>query len=88
MYNRTTSTTVCAKCAHLFVPFKSAPHWRWLCRAKKLAPVYNPLTGQHDRFEPYERCKDVNGGDCPFYQFGPGDLNPRATPEGEILHEH
>lgn len=84
-FDRTTSTTVCLACAHLLVPFKDAPHWRWLCQAKKLAAVYNPLTGQNDKFEPYERCKDVNGGDCPFYAPGPNKLRPRATADGEVI---
>ena len=85
MYDRTTSTTVSAACRHLVLPFKSAPHWRWLCGAAKLEPVYNALTGHSDKFPPYAWCKNINGGDCPRYEPGPNELKPRATPEGEIL---
>lgn len=84
MYDRSSSTTVCAACANVILPFKTAPWWRWLCSANKLAPRYNPVTGQQDKDEPYERCSVINAGDCSFYTPGPNAIRPRATPEGEI----
>lgn len=84
VYDRQSSTTVCAQCAMVLVPFKSAPWWRWLCTANKVVPVYNPVTGQQDREEPYERCRSINAGDCSKYLAGPNAIHPRATAEGEV----
>ncbi len=86
MYNRETSSTVCAKCANLIVPPGARQHWYyWCCNARQWEPVYNPVTGQHDRHPPHRYCKDINSGDCPAYEPGPNNLNPKATADGEII---
>ena len=86
MYDRNLSTTICAKCANLIIPDGARNRFYfWQCHAKKWPPVYNPVTGQHDRHPPYHLCVDLNAGDCPLYEPGPNELKPKATPEGEIL---
>lgn len=85
MFDRQTSSTVCAACANLIVPEGARSRWyRWQCHAWPREPVWNAVTGQHDKEEPYYFCKDRNSGDCAKYEPGPNTIRPRATTDGEI----
>lgn len=85
MYERATSTTICVNCTHLVVPPGSKGHWYyWQCIAKPRPLEYNPVTGLTDKVPPRCYCKDVNGGDCPFYKAGPNEINPRADADGVV----
>lgn len=75
------TTTYCSDCEHVLKANKSdSPRW-WLCRMhRRLEGMGFVQRNTWTNAEPFLRCRDVNGGACPMFEFATGEIDVASKP--------
>lgn len=62
-------TTYCESCDHVSRAREGTPSYRWLCLKHPNDAGFGFVTREFwDKDDPYLRCVNVNGGNCPLFE--------------------
>lgn len=63
------NNTYCVKCQNVVLSSRKLKQYNWLCSKHKNIEGRGFVDPDvWAKSEPYLKCKDVNGGDCPLYE--------------------